>query len=867
MTMRGYPLAVGAFALMVGAAGLVPAVTAATPAAAQIGLTAAAVAPADSAGSLYVSPCSLSGDGSQATPFCTLAEAAAAVQPGQTVLVEPGRYEEALNITRSGTAGAPITFVADNHHDGSVMLNASGTLTGVPPISVSGAHDVVVRGFAATARKATGIEIDSSSDVTIDQGFVSGSSLETAVHVSGSSSRVTISRIAITGSGSGILVDTGTASVTVTGNDIAARSAIVVLDSPQAKITSNTVIAGCSVGITLSGDSPSASLENNIVETSTGTLQSPAPCKAPASATGISVSPGSAAQTTAAYNLIDPTSGAALYSWAGIDYTELSAFATASGQGAHDIAADPQLSNEPSQRWQTLDPGSPAIDSADLNAPGEIPTDMFDNGRANDPAAADTGTGIDYADRGAVERVGPVSMGGANLVHRPGGGPLDSIASASLRPDWAHTGPIGLIDFTSGASNDHQVSHATSASHTFSRAGLNCLTAYESLNGFRTSAGAAGTDCWVFGTNYTALPPTRILDTNHAIGVPTTTALKAHGTLTLPVSGVGSLPASKISALVLNLTVTNPASTGILSVYAAGTGGPAISALTFNAHQTRSNLVTVPLTTGISIHSSSAAAVQISADLEGYYSNLGSGFKPTNPVRVLDTRTGTGAAAHSLARHATLDLNLSSRIPTTATAVVLAVAMSGPTATGGVSVYATGTPRPAALNLSFVKKASGSNLVISRVSKGHVSLYNSSAGPIHLTADLSGYFGPGATQAFVPYGQPRILDTGTTPIKAHGQGSVRPSWLNDGCSPACPLATASVLNLTVTQAKASGTVIGYPTGTRPNTSSLSFTAGQPVSNLATLIAPTSGIYTVFYNNSTGTARILVDEQGYYIASQ
>ena len=36
------------------------------------------------------SVCSDSGPGSESEPFCTIAEAASAVQPGQTVVVEPG---------------------------------------------------------------------------------------------------------------------------------------------------------------------------------------------------------------------------------------------------------------------------------------------------------------------------------------------------------------------------------------------------------------------------------------------------------------------------------------------------------------------------------------------------------------------------------------------------------------------------------------------------------------------------------------------------------------------------------------------------------------------------------------------------------
>jgi hypothetical protein len=60
------------------------------------------------------SVCSDSGPGSDSEPFCTIAEAASVVQPGQTVVVEPGNYT-GTTISVSGTAQAPITFDAVEH--------------------------------------------------------------------------------------------------------------------------------------------------------------------------------------------------------------------------------------------------------------------------------------------------------------------------------------------------------------------------------------------------------------------------------------------------------------------------------------------------------------------------------------------------------------------------------------------------------------------------------------------------------------------------------------------------------------------------------------------------------------------------------
>ncbi len=49
---------------------------------------------------------------SSTTPFRTIGRAATAVNPGDTVRIRGGTYRESVSIARSGTAAAPITFVA-----------------------------------------------------------------------------------------------------------------------------------------------------------------------------------------------------------------------------------------------------------------------------------------------------------------------------------------------------------------------------------------------------------------------------------------------------------------------------------------------------------------------------------------------------------------------------------------------------------------------------------------------------------------------------------------------------------------------------------------------------------------------------------
>lgn len=174
----------------------------------------------------------------------------------------------------------------------------------------------------------------------------------------------------------------------------------------------------------MTGTSPGSVLENNIAETAALPANDPTACTDPAGAIGFSVSAASTAQTVADYNLIDPASGGPLYSWAGTTYTSLASFTAATGQGTHDIAADPELGSEVGAldyRFYfspTVD--SPAINSADADAPGELPSDQLGNAWADDPSVPSTGTGPGYYSRGRRGNPWRAFVRPANGSARPG---------------------------------------------------------------------------------------------------------------------------------------------------------------------------------------------------------------------------------------------------------------------------------------------------------------------------------------------------------------------------------------------------------------------------------------------------------------
>ncbi|WP_030438056.1 right-handed parallel beta-helix repeat-containing protein [Actinoplanes subtropicus] len=823
------------------------------------------------------SRCTATADGSADRPFCTISAAASVVQPGQTVVVEPGIYNESVHITRSGTSSAPITFVAVTSVQGMVRVGGVTALIADSPFVVSSQHDVVLRGFvimAASPRGAAGVEIDNSSDVTVDGGAIR-EARGPGVAITGTSSNVTVSRVVVHAN-TAVRVDAGVTGTLVSTNQLwspqAAGPAVEVSDAPDTVITSNTVISNCKTGIAVRGAAAGTLMYNNVVETAYRSAGGPRPCATPSDAVGISVAADSLPQTVADYNLIDPIGGGPLYAWASTGYSDLAAFTAATGQGHHDIAADPQVGPEVGgdDGWFAFRTSSPALDSANAGAPGELATDLLGNSRADDPAVANTGTEFGYADRGALEELGTISPGGVTLNEVPGGSTLDVVASSHPKADWPTTGPVGELAYQFDGQAYPVTTTAQSLTHTFAKAGTSCVHVYFSSNGFRRGYDSYISNCVLLGAVYTPVSPTRILDTRAALGVPTTTPVAPGADVVLPIGPINTEAAADITAVVATVTVTQPTASGFLTVYPDGQELPTASNLNFSAGQTVPNLVTIALVNGnIRFHNGSGGTVHIVADLAGYYSGTGSGFASKPPVRVLDTRKAIGTPTTSpVPAHGIVRLDLSGVVPTDTTAVVLNVTATAPAAAGFLTVYPDGQSAPTASNLNFSSGQTVANLVLASVHNGILDFFNGSDRPVHVIADLSGHFGTSETQRYVPSVPQRILDTrhpgaGEAPaVPPHATVAAYPNIACDNC----PLPTALVANVTVTQPTTNGYLTAYPNGQpRPTTSTLNFTPGHTVANLVTAANGTGGL--VIYNGSNGTIQIVVDQEGFYFDTQ
>jgi hypothetical protein len=248
---------------------------------------------------------------------------------------------------------------------------------------------------------------------------------------------------------------------------------------------------------------------------------------------------------------------------------------------------------------------------------------------------------------------------------------------------------------------------------------------------------------------FTSLTASRVLDTRTGLGAPKA-AVAAGGTVHLQVAGIGGVPSSGVSAVVLNVTVTAPTKPGVITVYGDQTTRPGTSNLNFVAGQSVPSLVIAQVGANgrVALYNASPGTVHLIADVSGYYlagtPTLEGTFGSLAPSRVLDTRTGLGAPKAAVAAGGTVHLQVAGigGVPGSGvSAVVLNVTVTAPTEPGVITVYGDQTTRPGTSNLNFVAGQSVPNLVIAPVGAGgKVALYNASPGTVHLIADVSGWF-------------------------------------------------------------------------------------------------------------------------------
>ncbi|HEY8814394.1 MAG TPA: lamin tail domain-containing protein [Candidatus Dormibacteraeota bacterium] len=377
------------------------------------------------------------------------------------------------------------------------------------------------------------------------------------------------------------------------------------------------------------------------------------------------------------------------------------------------------------------------------------------------------------------------------------------------------------------------------------------------------------------GSAYIAVTPVRLLDTRNGTGAPAPGRLGPNGSVDLAVCCGPPLADYGAIAVVLNVTVTSTTDVSFLTVFPKGTARPVASNLNWTAGKTIANLVEVRIgfnglsSTGEVTFYNAKGQTHVIADLEGYFtapSGSAGGQVALSPARIADTRTGSGQpyAGQHLGPGATLVVQITGAggVPGTGVSgVILNVTATHTTAASFFTVWPDGVTQPNASNLNWTAGLTIPNRVFVPVGTGgKVDIYNG-AGTADVIVDVSGYFTDGTAtgQFFTPRDPVRLLDTrSSTHLGPKGARTLTVG----GVSGVPHLATAVILNVTVTKTSATSFLTVHPSTTAlPNASDLNWTAGQTIPNLVVATLGTTGAISIY--NQAGTTDVIVDLLGYF----
>jgi hypothetical protein len=252
------------------------------------------------------------------------------------------------------------------------------------------------------------------------------------------------------------------------------------------------------------------------------------------------------------------------------------------------------------------------------------------------------------------------------------------------------------------------------------------------------------------GSRLVPVTPDRILDTR--VGNGASGAVGGTQTLDLQVSGRGGVP-SGTSAVVLNLTGTDPTAETFVTAYPAGVARPPTSSLNLQRGETRPNLVMVKLGDGgkITLYNH-VGAIHLVADVVGYYR---AGADPTTyagrvlplsaPFRAFDTRgdgrrIGTNQTDTWDFTPFVSSLTVGGAAVGNVSGLVVNLTATDVSASSYLTAYPTDVAKPLASNLNMVTGDVIPNLAVVPLSAGSVPSRLSAyyfSGFTHYLADVS----------------------------------------------------------------------------------------------------------------------------------
>ncbi|MGW0750742.1 hypothetical protein [Streptomyces sp. NPDC002587] len=384
-------------------------------------------------------------------------------------------------------------------------------------------------------------------------------------------------------------------------------------------------------------------------------------------------------------------------------------------------------------------------------------------------------------------------------------------------------------------------------------------------------------DVVVNGSEFTPHAPARLLDTRDGTGLSAGRPVAPYATTRVKVSGSAGIPAG-VTAVAVNLTVTNASAGGHVIAYASGKEQPTTSNVNFAAGQTVPNLAIVPVGEDgyIELVNRSAGPVDLIADVTGYFTrSAASGYTSVKPSRLVDTREGLGTAKGQVAAQRTFGVQVAGQggLPAKGvTAVALNVTVTDPKGPGHLTVFPGGQQAPSTSSVNFTAGQTVANAVIVPVGPdGRINVRNGAWSQTDVIVDVTGYYSADGKAAYLPVEPRRMFDSRTASLPLAGQAYHHETLWTSGMA-----LEALVLNTTVTNPQGSGhlsvaadpnTMDDYIAGkavqpTPPDSSVLNWTKDSTVANLVQ--ASTGGTDVVdFWNRGWQPTDLIVDLLGMY----
>jgi peptidoglycan LD-endopeptidase LytH len=288
------------------------------------------------------------------------------------------------------------------------------------------------------------------------------------------------------------------------------------------------------------------------------------------------------------------------------------------------------------------------------------------------------------------------------------------------------------------------------------------------------------------------------------------------------------------AAVVVNITVVNPAESTFVTVWPAGRAKPATSNVNARAGVTVASAAVVALGRDASVSMAVGNGYgDVLIDVPGYFT--AGGFTSVGPTRAYDSRATGGRVRAGETR--LVDIGAAGQAFITITAVQ-------PDRSSFLTVWTAGTSRPPTSNVNLRPGIDVANLALVQTdAAGRVAVFND-AGTTDVIVDVIGRVGSG----FSALAPERVLDSRISSALGPDETRRVPTSHNG--------ATAVVANLTATDGTADSFLTAWPDGVRPGVSTLNPTARTAVANLAIVGVDATGAFQIA--NASGRQHVIVD---------